>query len=207
MLGDSITYGYGVDHEEAYASLLMQESYIESIQNLGINGSTLGKGQDPISERYTSVEDDADIIMIYAGTNDYGSTFNPVPIGDKGDKNNGTFYGALHVLYEGLMTQYPNTKPIFVTMLKRNDVVWGRPETTPYNSLGFTMDEYYHVLIDFYKSHRIDYIDIYQHEELNALNLDLCNQYFMDGLHPNKQGHAVLKDAIADGLKKIIGLD
>lgn len=207
IIGDSITYGDGVKSYERYASLLEEEFYIASIQNLGINGSTIGRGQDPISERFTDIDKDTEVIIVFAGTNDYGSTNNPVPIGTKDDTTTVTFYGALHVLYEGLIREYPTAKLVFITMLKRNDQVWGKPATTPYNIHGFMMNEYYQTMTNFYKDNNLDYIDLYHHIELNPMDLELCDKYFLDGLHPNKEGHEGLKETINNSLMTILKIE
>ncbi|QWU48086.1 hypothetical protein KPL75_23220 [Bacillus sp. NP247] len=69
--------------------------------NYGISGSRIAvwEGHDqPMCTRHANMTDDADIITVFGGTNDYGNT---VTLGTINSVDTGTFYGALNVLCAG----------------------------------------------------------------------------------------------------------
>ena len=55
--------------------------------------------------RYKTMDPDADIIVVFGGTNDFGH--GDAPLGEMSDRTVDTFYGALHTLYTSLITRYP----------------------------------------------------------------------------------------------------
>ena len=61
--------------------------------------------------------DDAEIIIVAAGTNDWNYAW--TPLGDMASRTNYTFYGALHNLCIGLLNKYIGKTIIFMTPIKR----------------------------------------------------------------------------------------
>ena len=110
-LGDSITYGYVPRNTFGYPGQL--KSYADltamrlgmTFENFGISGSTLAYHQtrDPMSRRFNSLPDDADIITVMGGTNDIR---NGIQLGTMADRTDATYYGALHVVLGGLYKKY-----------------------------------------------------------------------------------------------------
>ncbi len=69
--------------------------------NYGISESRIAvwEGHDqPMCTRYANMTDDADIITVFGGTNDYGNT---VTLGTINSVDTGAFYGALNILCAG----------------------------------------------------------------------------------------------------------
>lgn len=60
---------------------------------------------------------DADVIVVFGGTNDYGH--GDAPLGASTDTEPDTFYGAVNYLMENLELEYPNAKKIYVTPMHR----------------------------------------------------------------------------------------
>ena len=96
FLGDSITEGVGVSCvENRYTDVFKKITDVGEIKNYGIsatriakqhNGSIYGEFVDKNSfcERYNEMDDDADIVVVFGGTNDYGH--GDAPFGTKNDK-------------------------------------------------------------------------------------------------------------------------
>lgn len=49
------------------------------------------------------MSDDADMVIVFGGTNDFGTE---IPLGTMSDCIQSTFYGALHVLLTSLINKY-----------------------------------------------------------------------------------------------------
>ncbi|MFQ7821422.1 SGNH/GDSL hydrolase family protein [Clostridium sp.] len=67
-------------------------------------------------ERFTKMNDSADLITVMGGTND-----NAVKLGSWNSTDTSTFYGALNVLIQGLINKYPNKKIAFFTPLQMSN--------------------------------------------------------------------------------------
>ena len=85
------------------------------------NGSTLStssrKLRNPLAQRYAFMADDADVVIVEAGTNDF--QYNWTAIGTMADRADDSFYGALHVLCQGLLSKFFGKLIIFMTPIKR----------------------------------------------------------------------------------------
>ena len=112
FLGDSITEGVGTSGQEhIYLNILRESVGLAEARNYGISGTryAIQKGTksrpkddyvdvNSFSERFDKMEDDADIIVVFGGTNDYGH--GDAPLGKFSDCTPDTFYGACHYLYD-----------------------------------------------------------------------------------------------------------
>lgn len=82
FLGDSITEGAGTSCEAArFTCVLKDIAGLSEIRNYGIGGTRIARQQTVTNEkhdkndycgRFQSMDDDADIIVVFGGTNDYG---------------------------------------------------------------------------------------------------------------------------------------
>lgn len=205
FLGDSITYGYDGSIPNNTNNTKVQKPYPETVKdilglyksnNYGVSGASISGGSYPLYLNYTSMTDNADYIVVFAGTNDWSGSIYGQPLGEKTDTEAGTFYGALDILIKGLVNKYPSKKIGFITPLKRT----AGGETNKYDL------------------HLSDYVDaiIYKCNEfaIPVLNLFLnsgcCPQIdsfkennLPDGLHPNQQYYNVLGYKIAQFIKSL----
>ena len=115
FLGDSITEEVGASSEQTvYHAVLKKEAGLAEARNYGISATrfALQKGYparpkddyadvNSFCERFDKMDDDADIVVVFGGTNDYGH--GDAPIGEAGDRTPETFYGACHCLFGGLI--------------------------------------------------------------------------------------------------------
>lgn len=192
FLGDSITEGVGAScTENRFSDVLVRMAEFGNSYNHGISGTRIARQQvidrehlrwdeNSFCERFVRMEDDADIVLVFGGTNDYGH--GDAPFGTFEDRTMDTYCGAVHYLMRGLIEKYPAAKIVFVTPLHRqNDAV---PNASNHLPLKAYVDkiretaEYYSIpVLDLYASANIC-PDIQLQREM----------YVPDGLHPNDAG-------------------
>ena len=122
FLGDSITEGAGVsDKSNIFWNILGQQTGAQ-VYGYGIGGTRIARQHKPSAcarwdldfiSRVDSMIDDADIVVVFGGTNDFGH--GDAPFGVMSDRTNDTFYGALHVLYQKLCQRYPSAQIVVMT--------------------------------------------------------------------------------------------
>ena len=131
FLGDSITRGVGASSEDkVYHAILKREAGLLEARNYGISGTryAIQKGTEKrpkdnyfdvnaFSERFEQMDDDADVVVVFGGTNDYGH--GDAPFGEFSDRTPDTFYGALHFVYAGLIKKYLGKPIVIMTPLHR----------------------------------------------------------------------------------------
>lgn len=191
FLGDSITEGCGVDEEKnIFLNRLKEEAELAEARNYGLGGTRIANqmGEDTYGPsfcvRYKDMDDDADIVVVFGGTNDYGH--GNAPIGTFEARNPDTFYGACHYLMRGLMEKYPDSLIVFMTPVHRlNDRApskWNRLPLSVYVNIIKEVAEYYAIpVLDLYKTSGIQ-PDVPSSKE----------NHCPDGLHPNDAGHEII---------------
>ena len=105
FLGDSITEGVGVSSiDKRYADVFANITEVESYMNYGISATRIARQQKiqdeyvdthAFTERFEHMDEDADIVVVFGGTNDYGH--GDAPFGMLGDRTNESYCGALLV--------------------------------------------------------------------------------------------------------------
>ena len=208
-IGDSITFGMlpggqptqKVDNP--WVSQLKNYSGFTNIRNYGISGSTVSNvsGKNPMFSRYTTMDNNADIVIVMGGTNDIAGN---VPLGDFDptgatvDTNN--FYGALNVLYKGLKEKYPN-KPI-VVMTPLNAVNSNLPGGVS-TGLNLTMEDYRVAIRNVAKLYGFYIIELQDLVGFNALVDEDKPKYITDGVHPNQAGHDIMAKVISKFINQL----
>lgn len=207
-LGDSITYGSGTDDSSSvYVNQVAEVLGADKVNNYGLPSSPISDTVNPaLSEeenenlsflsRAPEMEKDADIIFVFGGVNDYSLN---VPMGDDDDDSAETFSGSLNLLFSGLEHDYPTSKIIALTPLKRYD-------QTGANDEGYELEDYANqisTIADKYA--QVDSIDLYHAEELDFTHGD-NKDYLVDGLHPNDDGQTKIADYVTASLASISGI-
>ena len=127
-MGDSITEGHGASSvDKTYWSLLKESAHLAEARGYGIGGTRFAKQQKPTDARwdldfcgrYKDMDPDADVVVVFGGTNDFGH--GDAPIGSFNDREPNTFYGACHYLFEGIINMYPDAKIVIMTPLHRTN--------------------------------------------------------------------------------------
>lgn len=220
-LGDSITYGYIPRNEDGYPGQL--DSYAKltaeklgmKFVNAGISGNPLaqvGQAMNPMCVRYTSLDDDADIVTVMGGTNDIR---NNVPLGTFDSRAITTFYGALHTLLGGLYKKYlidqgteagTGKRIILITppklLLHSSTTQGGTGEL-------YNFEPYINAMKEVAKYYSIPVLDMYNLSMMNPhLNQTIegtdvsgwYNPYMPDGVHPNQEGAEIMSHLLVDYL-------
>ena len=205
FLGDSITYGW--DTDKAYEYFLGEYLDADTVYNYGQGGTTLSDGADYLSkdnmiERAAILPADSDLIFVLGGSNDWAYN---VELGEMGDTDPTTFYGALDTLMSYLLENYPDAEIIFATPLQRIDWLTKYPHLTnedgvSENSSGHTLEEYANAVLEVAEKYGITVIDLFHAEETDFTSDTDYTLYWSDGLHPNAYGDELMADYIYEQL-------
>lgn len=202
FLGDSITEGVGTAcREEIYLNLLKETEGLAEARNYGISGTRLAVQNGPedwgpaYSVRYTEMADDADIVVVFGGTNDFGH--GNAPIGQFSDRVNTTYYGACHVLMQGLIEKYPAAAIVFMTPLHRLS------EDEPSMGNGLPLKRYVEIIKEVAAYYSIPVLDLFAMGGIQPRVPVQQERYCPDGLHPNGEGHKLIASRLAGFLKAL----
>ena len=131
------------------------------------------------------MENDADVVVIFGGTNDYGH--GDAPLGTMDDRTDDTFYGALHLLYLDLLKKYPDARLLVMTPLHRVG------EKAHINEMGkpteADLETYVNIIEEVAAYYAIPVLDLYRTSGLQPEVPMLRERYNPDGLHPNDAGN------------------
>lgn len=209
FLGDSITQGHGSScTEKNYVSLLKEKYHLAAARNYGVGGTRIAKKREasPIPEwdqdfclRAEAMDPDADLVLVFGGTNDFGH--GDAPLGKSTDRTKDTFYGALHVLMTTLLRRYPESEIVFVTPLHRLN------EDDPYGDgkkeKSSPLKSYVEAIRETASYYSIPVIDLYGSSGLQPRVEEIGARYFIDGLHPNDAGYQRIADRIGNFLENL----
>lgn len=197
VIGDSILTGHnptGGTPITTYVNLLADRfgtviNYAMSDTFLAETTAGTTTKPEPIVNRYATMSNDLDIVIIHACSNDW--YFN-TPIGVAGDTEKTTYYGAVENLINGLTTKYVNKEIFFVTSLPRYSVLGDGTVYTAesLNLSGHTLVDYNNVIKELCARHTIPVIDIYSECGMDIVNSQAQREYYtVNGLHLSNQGH------------------
>ncbi len=211
ILGDSITWGYnpntGEQIEKNYSILLKERLNLKELRNYGINSSTLADNKisyEPMCNRYKNMDDNADIVAIFGGTNDYGREDFEVQLGKINDLGTATIYGALNNMCIGLKQKYPNSVIFFITPIQRAYIDRGcnfKYATNIKNRLKYSLEDVANAIKEVCKKNNILVFDLYNNCDINTIEDYI--KYIPDGLHPTEEYHKILANKIYDYIIKL----
>lgn len=202
VIGDSITYGaYTGENDDSPAStaempwcaVMAERLGFKALRNYGISGTSISRTSHVLPEmafsvRYDEMSDDADLIIVAGGTNDFGTS---VKLGSQNDEDDTSFFGGLNCLCKGLKIKYPDSVTVFITPFDR--------ENEDKNDCGFSLEEYRKAIKSVAEENGFPVI------EGDRLGLKGKTDYLMsDGTHPTPIAHKMLGDRIAERLAKIL---
>lgn len=146
------------------------------------------------------MDPDADAVVVFGGTNDFGH--GDAPLGAPSDRSQDTFWGACHVLMQGLSTRYPGRPVVICTPLHRlgEDSLYGDgSKVQPAAPLSAYVD----ALRTVARHYALPVLDLHAvsgiQPELTVIREGFCP----DGLHPNDAGHRLLADRIIGFLSSL----
>ena len=196
-LGDSITFGAGTGTQ--YHEFIKRRTGCIT-RNYGINSSTIGTEFssswtcNPMCERYTAMDNNADIISVFGGVNDAGGS-TPTTMGDMSSTETNTFYGAYKTLIEGLINKYPNKIICAFTPLKAAD------EARQQESLKLIVKAEKEICAEY----GIPILDLNSMSGLCPSVASNLNAYYnTDKLHPKEAGHEHFSKIIQNFLESLI---
>ncbi len=203
FLGDSITEGHGTSCVEKQFTSLIAEKYGAITRCYGIGGTRLARQQKPsgnprhdldFPSRVAEMAPDADVIVVFGGTNDFGH--GDAPFGEFSDRTVDTFCGALHVLYTSLLEKYPAAAIVVLTPLHRST------EEIP-NRHGKVLKEYVDMIRTAAEYYSLPVLDLYAVSGIQPAVPVMKETYMPDGLHPNDAGHVLLTNRIAKFIESL----
>lgn len=209
FLGDSITYGAKTSGEEKRFSNLIAQRYGAICNNYGIGGTRIARQKTPSAKSYADrdfcsrvdeMDDDADIIIVFGGTNDFGN--GDAPLGEMSDRTPYTFYGALHTLYTKLTEKYPGKQIVILTPLHRWNENNKRGEGGKTEDVG-TLKDYVEAIRDVAEYYSFPVLDLYAVSGIQPAVRIMRERFMPDDLHPNDAGHEILADKISAFLKAL----
>ncbi len=204
FLGDSITEGYGTSSpDNCFTSLIAKDAECTTI-NYGIGGTRIAfqAGDDPVqsldfSTRGAKMDDDADIVVIFGGVNDF--CHGNAPIGTIADRTYHTFYGGCHQLMSSMLTKYPDKPILFITPIHYEL----EDDPKGYNKpVGVALlKEYVDIIREVAEYYALPLLDLYKESGLQPAVPKIREMYMPDGLHPNDAGHRLIANKILAKLR------
>ncbi|WP_338465077.1 SGNH/GDSL hydrolase family protein [Shouchella rhizosphaerae] len=198
VLGDSITKANGI--QDPYYNRVARALGIKTVLNYAVSGTRIAKNSDDddsaMSVRYAEMDDTADLITVFGGTNDFGH--GTAPLGELGDTDPSTFYGACYHLMDGLIKKYPTATIGFIAPLQRN---LNGDEAKEIR--GYKLIQFVDAIKETAEIFSIPVLDLNRAGSLYP-DVDLVRESLMpDGLHPNDLGHGKLAQKIKPFLQRI----
>lgn len=213
FLGDSITEGVGASAPDKKYTDIVGTKLGCRIVNYGISGTRIGR------QKYTSdrtirdidfrtrvnlMEDEADVVFVFGGTNDYGH--GTLHLGEPEQFKEDTFCSQFHLLIRELLKKYDKDKLCFILPLHRFFEEPMACKGDNANELGASLGEYVDAMRKILSVYKIDYIDLYENGFPKPLT-DKGDEYTKDGLHPNDRGHEFVANCICDYIFGKFGID
>lgn len=210
FLGDSITEGAGVSTpENIYWNLIKRVYGAEIVRGYGIGGTRIARQKKPSAEprwdrdfcsRFGEMDDDADVVVVFGGTNDFGH--GDAPLGQMSDRTVDTFYGACHTLFEGLINKYPDATIVIMTPLHRCNEDNLRGDGYKESEVADLLT-YVNIIKEIASYYSLPLLDLWSVSSLQPKVEIIKQKYCPDGLHPNDAGHAIIASRLAGFIKTL----
>lgn len=213
FLGDSITEGVGTSSPECvFINIVKKNMGLAGARNYGIGGTryAIQKGSidrpkddyvdvNSFSERFDRMDNEADVVVVFGGTNDYGH--GDAPLGEFSDRTPDTFYGACHYLYANLLRKYIGKPIIILTPLHRCDE-YSIPGEGQFGEKG-PLKRYVDIIREVAEYYSLPVLDLYANSGIQPEIEEIRDKYVPDGLHPNDLGHEILANKLEVFLKNL----
>lgn len=146
------------------------------------------------------MDKDADAVVVFGGTNDFGH--GDAPLGTMNDRTPDTFYGALHTLYTSLLEKYTEKPIVVVTPLHRIDEDNPKGDGNKPSDVG-VLKTYVDIIREVAEYYSLPVLDLYKNSGMQPKVSVIRETYIPDGLHPNDKGHMLIAEKISEFLKMI----
>lgn len=168
------------------------------------------------SDYIANLTEDFDILLIMAGTNDFGQDRiigNPDDINADGKDNSfsGSFYGGLNLLIQNIIKKFPEKRIVFITPVigkrKNGESFFNKKgsENGIKNSNGNTIRDFSDAIINRCKYFGIPYIDLTSGCGWNEYNIQyFCQDEDDNFIHPSENGAQRMASYISSQLKSML---
>ena len=205
FLGDSITEGVGTSDwaVKPFHQLIAKKYGMAAARNYGIGGTRFAEQRVPSEKprwdlnfcsRVAEMDDDASLIVVFGGTNDFGH--GDAPMGCFEDRTPETFFGACHCLMTSIINKFPEARIVFMTPLHRES-------EDNKNVNGLTLSCYVDVIKQVAAYYSIPVLDLWSVSGIQPRVGILKEKYCPDGLHPNDAGHERMAAVIGAYLENL----
>ena len=208
FLGDSITEGAGASTpENTYFSIVLKMLNASGL-NYGVSGTRIARQKElwannvyfnyDFNMRLDIMPDDADLVICFGGTNDFGHGI--APLGEDDDSDVYTFKGATNTLFKNLIKKYGKEKVLVILPLPRYDEESDKGEFFVAKQPGsINLKTYVDIIRKFAEKYGLKYVDF--RKEFGVPKSNTHEGLFFDGLHPSDEGHALLAKLIVKEIK------
>ena len=205
FIGDSITEGARVaSAENFYPNLLKKSLGLAEARNYGKSGTKIARlpviTDDPFDKdfnlRAPDMDKDADVVVVFGGTNDFGH--GTIPLGTMDDTDIHTFYGGMHNLCQYLIKEYTGKTIVFMTPIHRMEekaFAWSE------KSVDFVY--FIRAIREVCEHYSIPVLDMYKESGMHGNMRFWCDEFMQDGLHPNDKGHAIMAHKLQKFLENL----
>ncbi len=207
FLGDSITFGVGASSPEcSYVGVLKRESGAE-VFNFGVSGTRIARQKTPsaciefdecFKDRAEKMPADMDVVVVFGGTNDFGH--GDARFGCFEDRDEYSFFGALHALLQMLIEKYPYAHIVYMTPMHRLS------EQTTVNEIGIPchpLKDYVGAIREVCAYYSIPVLDLFASSGIQPAVPVMQQIYMPDGLHPSDAGAARVADMLLSYLRSL----
>lgn len=209
FLGDSITQGVGTsDIDHVFWNVIARQTHAQCF-GYGISGTRIAPQHKKMDD-YVDVLDfgarvdtmipDADVVVVFGGTNDYGH--GDAPFGDLTDTDPATFCGAMHTLLKKLYERYPAAEIVVMTPLHR----LGETDHTV-NERGVRrttdLEGYVNAMTRICQDFSTPVLDLFRVSGMQPAIPAIREMYMPDGLHPSDAGNARIASRLIAFLKAL----
>lgn len=206
VLGDSITQGVGVSKEENFFVNRLAKMGECTVVNHGIGGTRIAKQINKYSPefddkdfciRVEQLEEDADIVVVFGGTNDFGH--GDAPLGDFYNRDPYTFYGACHTVMTRLYERFLGKTVVIMTPIHRVDEYRFYPD----GNLRRNLRSYVEIIREMADHYSLPLLDMYASSGIQPEIDAFREAYCPDGIHPNDAGHEIIANKLFAFLKAL----
>ena len=213
FLGDSITEGARVaSSENFYPNILKRNLGLAEARNYGVGGSRIARipkekmqgipSDEDFNARAERMDPDFDVVVVFGGTNDFGH--GNIPLGQMGDSDVYTFYGALRTLCLYLIKNYPDKQIVFMTPLHRlNEELDYNKRLEDGNPNARPLTDFVNAIREVCELFAIPVLDMFKDSGMPARVWAWCERYMPDGLHPNDEGQKIIAHKLQKFLENL----
>ena len=179
-------------YQKCFVALFANAHPDAVVNNYGLGGTRIASQRVPSSipqhdrdfiKRVDEMDERADLVCVFGGTNDYGH--GDAPFGQFGDETPDTFCGALRCLTIKLLEKYSDKRVVFFTPLHRITEHVGAPISPDHKIL----EEYVKEIRRNADYFSIPVLDLWAISGMQPKVPAINKTYFVDGIHPNDYGY------------------